>query len=784
MSTPPLAPRLLPLAMLALGPVAISAPVLEEVRVTAQKRSESLQDVSVTVNVLSGEKIADADITGLEELSHYVPTYHQGRTILGSEARIRGIGSASNPGFEQSVGMFIDDIYMGRARQTVIPLFDLDRVEVLKGPQTTLFGKNTIAGAISMHTAKPTEELSGNLTALYGTDEQRKVEAALSGPITDTLSGRLSAIIRAADGYVDNEATGSAGPVSDQWGARAILRWDATDTLTMRFKFERSRDEMKGAPYSMLVNTQLEGPGAPPLFSHLDIVPPQFTNVPSGDAFETSVINEFQGETIDWDTKNDYTNALYQLEYEFGEYTLTSITGYTDFHVKDLKDLDISPVTLIGADAQEDFDQWSQDIRIASPTGGTIDYIAGVYLQRASFISSPSDVFFNLSSIGLPTLADGFRLTHFDQSTDTASAFVHGNWNATDQFTVKVGLRYTFEEKQLDKRLVLADINRRPLVPGTADDIVLDLFWRETQNAVPYETNQSRTEKQWSPSLTFEWYPNGDTMVYLSGTRGFKSGGWDNIHVNGDDLSTLEYGDETIDAFELGVRTTLLENRLELNATLFHSTIDNLQVSQFDGAVGFNVSNAAQATSQGFELDSRFALTEQLQAFASLAYLDYSYDQYDEAPCNQPQANAFWRENGTVNGCSQDLKGKTVIQAPDWSGAFGLSFSAPLGEQLGLNATLDANFRDDHFMAGDLDPQTKQDATWLFNAQLSVGDVSGNWRLALIGKNLTDETHYTFIDDAPLGNGTFFGVDDDTGSFVAIPAPPRSVALEATWYLQ
>jgi iron complex outermembrane receptor protein len=766
------------------GMRAIAQPVLEEVIVTAQKRSESVQDVPITVSVMDGSRLREADIASLEEMSFYIPSYDQSRTVLGTEARIRGIGSASNPGFEQSVGTFVDDIYLSRSRQTVMPLFDLDRVEVLKGPQSILFGKNTVAGAVAMFTALPTEEPEGRLSALYGTDGQAKGEAMWSGPLSDSISVRLAGMSRTSDGFIENEYNGNDGPENDQWGLRGRLNWFATEDLSVRVKLEHSEDEVKGAPYILSLNTQIPGPSSDPLFSHLDQVPPQYIGVDDSDPFKTDVGNIVDGKEEIWDSETKFNNGLLHIEYQWGDNLLTSITGYTDYDVDETKDLDVSPVTLINATAKEDYEQWSQELRLTSPTGGKFDYVTGIYVQTIDYQDGTNEVGFYVSNIGLPPIADGFRLYSFKQDTDTASAFVMGNWHFTEKLTLKLGLRYSWEEKDMDKSVVLANGDKSPLVPGNpVDDAILEVIWRQTQNAAPYETSQTRSEDHWSPQVVLEWYPIEDTMVYASASQGSKAGGWDAIHVNGDDLSTLEYEDESIDAFELGFKTTLWDQRATFNAAAFYTNIDDLQVSQFDGAVGFNVSNAAEATSQGIEMDARVAITERLTAAAAITYLDYSYDEYADAPCNQPQFNDYWQANDmTRAGCTQNLEGEPTIQAPDWSGSVSASyFWSPLPE-LELLLGVDTNYRDELYLAADLDPNTKQDSVWLVNAQLALMPTSGQWRIAVIGKNLTDKTHFSFNDDAPLGNGNVFGLPDDTGSFVAITAPPRSYAVEATWY--
>ena len=775
--------RAAPAALLALlAATAAARPALEEVMVTAQKRSESLQDVSVTVSVMDGNRLQDADIGNLEEMSFYVPTYYQSRTVLGTEARIRGIGSAFNPGFEQSVGMFIDDIYMGRSRQTTVPLFDLDRVEVLKGPQSTLFGKNTIAGAIAMHTGMPGEQTRARLSALYGSDGQDKLEAMYTTPLSERVALRLAAVTRSRDGYIDNRLDDSEGPASDQWGLRGTLRWEASDELAVTAKLERARDDTDGAPYVLSRNTQLAGPGAPPLFSHLEQLPPHYAGIDDSDDFETDVGNVIDGRQQVYRARTDGINALLNVEYLLGEHTLTAITGFSGYDTDDSKDLDVSPVTLIGARTKEDFKQWSQELRLTSPASDRFDYVAGLYLQTVEFTEGTNEIGFYNSNIGLPAIADGFRFTHFEQDSDTASVFFMGNWHLAATLTAKLGLRYSYERKSLDKSLVLADAGGRELVPGTADDAALQLFWRETQNAVPHVTRQSRAEQPWSPQAIVEWYPAGDTMVYASASLGSKGGGWDALHVNGDDLDSLEYEDERITAFEVGVKAALWERRATVNLALFHSAIDDLQVSQYDGAVGFNVSNAAEATSRGVELDAQLAITERLVVSAALAYLDYSYDSYADAPCTQAQFNAHWLATGSRAGCSQDLQNRPSVQAPEWSGSLSAAHYWSLPGDLELQLGADANYRDDAFLAADLDSNSRQDGHWLFNARLALGPASGQWRLALVGKNLGDKTYYLFSDDAPLGNGNVFGLADDTGSFIAMPGPVRSFAVEATWH--
>jgi len=768
---------------LALAP--LHAAVLEEIMVTAQKRSESVQDVAISINVIGGDKLERADIGNLEELTLYVPNYYQARSVVSAEVYIRGVGSSSNPGFEQSVGMFADGVYWGRSLQTTTPLFDLARIEVLKGPQSILFGKNTVAGAVSMHSRQPTDTLEGRLTALTGTDGQRKTEAVISGPLSDTVSARLALLGRSSDGYIDNSYDNSSGPASDQWGLRGIIQWQPSAELSATLKLERTDNKVAGSPHVIIRNTQVAGPGAPPFFTGIDSAPVQLTGVDDSDPYQTNIGNSapLGGSDQAWLTHIDTSTSSLHLDYQWGEHTLTSITGYTAYSNRQNNDLDMTPASLIGIVAKQDFEQYSQELRIASPGGESFDYIAGLYWQRAKINAGPNQVGFQLSSIGLPALADGFRGTVFDQNTDTASAFLQGTWQLAEPLAFKAGLRYTHESKDVFRSVKVYDLDGQALLPG-ADDLALDLFWRDKQNTVPYETTDKRTENQLAPMLALEWSLLEDTLLYASMTRGYKSGGWDAIHTNGDDLEALAFDDEETLAYELGSKSTFLDNRATLNLALFYTEIDNLQVSIYDGAVGFNVKNAAAATSRGLELDGRLLLSEKLMLAGSVAYLDYRYDDYSNAPCTQSQFNDQFLASGSTKGCVQDLSGRESVYAPEWTGSFSVNYRTPISTQLAMDITLDANYRGDQYLAADLEPSLKQSGFWKLNARLAVEPLSGQWQLALIGKNLTNKTIYTFAGDAPLGNGTFFGISDPVGSFNAIPAAPRSIALEFSWLFQ
>ncbi len=748
--------------------------ILEEVIVTAQKRAESLQDVPIAVSVISGDKIATADLKNLQQLSQYVPNFYQVTTPISNVVYIRGIGSGANAGFEQSVGTFKDGIYMGRARQTTAPLFDLARVEVLKGPQSILFGKNTSAGAVSINSNRPGYDFSARVSVLYGTENQRQLQGYINGSLGDKVAARLSLYGSGQDGWVKNEFDGKDGPASTDYGIRIGLAFDPSDKLSGYFKLERTQGKAEGAPYEIIQKSQTED-------STGELVPPHLTGIDARQDFKTNFGNSGPIGNNTLDAESTIDNFLLQLDYMLGEHTLASITGYTAYQLDSNSDLDFTPSNIINAtDGSEAFSQWSQEFRLVSPAGSRFDYIAGLYFQRAHLdIKQPIGFQFStLVPIAGTIGADGFRQQNFDQLAQTASAFFQGNFLFTDALRLKFGLRYTYEKKQLDRSVSVTDFNGAAMNP-----LALDQVWKARLNTVPYEASPERSENDWSPMLALEWNVSDDIMTYVSAIKGFKGGGYDSIHSNGNDLASLEYGPETAYSYEIGSKMSLMGGRGNLNIAVFNTRFEDLQVSSFDGVAGFNVNNAAEATTRGVELDGRWQITRDFVFSGSLAWLDYKYDDYDGAPCNNPQLAQQIVDTGDSAGCINDLSGETVNYAPRWTAALSGTYTAHITGKLDMLFTLDANYLDDYFLSADLDPSVVQDGYWKLNARIALTQADGRWELALIGKNLTDTTTYSAGNAVPFGstNTPVWNIPDFKGTYYGVLDRPRSVALQLSY---
>lgn len=780
------------------GSIGVSAEdfLLEEIIVTAQKRSEGLQDVPISITAMSGEKIDDAGITSLQELTQYTPNVTVNAGAGTPNLFIRGIGSGTNQGFEQSVGMYIDGVYAGRGPLAAVPTtMDLERVEILKGPQGILFGKNTIAGAINITSAKPTDEFEGMVEALYSPDHgQQQYNVVLSGPLAEGLSGRLAVRHDTFDGWWDNVTNGDVGPDQDNWYARGSLRWEVNDDLEVNFKYEHGNFQGDASP-SVVYQSDIAGqatafgPAPLPVISDND--------KGAGEAGTTKATNtDVIALQVDWDL--DFV-------------TFTSISSYSTYDLKSAGDTDTAAVPAITRTRWEDYEQYSQELRLVSPGGETIDWIAGVYYQQNELdISRRLDEldFTLMGDLSAPPLylEEPSTPTVFDQEGESWAVFGQATWNATDTLRLTLGLRYNEETKELDKisdstglllKTGFGNFYSDPLAPINEAYSLADLRSHSF-------TDLERKEDKWTYSANVQWDLSDDTMVYASVSTGYKGGGYDEAYsgsgaevrvvnpvtgaqlpfpsVEGNDASVIEYEPEEVLSFEVGAKMTLLDGAAEMNVALFRSEYDNLQVSSLVGDV-YRVGNAGEAISQGVEVDGRIRLSERLTVGGAVAYLDAFYEEFSGATCTIPQSEdpannpGCLLEDGTNIVSSddtggQDLKDETLVYSPEWSANLFAKYVMPLGGTMDLVSTMDINYTDEFYSALDLDPNTEHDASTRVNARIALVSTDGTWEVALIGKNLTDEKTYFWKNDVAV---------TDSNSYWGAPERPRSFALQGRY---
>lgn len=521
--------------------------MLEEVIVTAQKREQSLQDVPVSVSVVTGDSISEAGMTNLDELSTHVPNLSIQEGSQTTAITMRGLGSGINQGFEQSVGMFIDGIYAGRDRQFRSPFLDVAAVEVLRGPQGTLFGKNTIAGAINLTTAKPTDEFEASLRTTYEPEyNEYSVEGIVSGGITDNLYGRLAVKQAEGDGYMENTFIDRDEASKVETVVRGTLVWEPTDELSVTTKYETARYDVGGE------NSSIDTSGGwGEIYALTD---PAYDE---GDEFSRSTDKEF--------SDNENESLTVTVEYDIGEYTLTSITGYSAYDYNDLQDVDFSPIELLGMQQEQDFTQWSQEIRLTSPIGDTFDFITGLYFQTSELehhkrldsdlgaivggvplmgtingIDAPVNpatiadlleaaTFVNPGSGNIPTNksasiiaaantgARSSRVSDFEQESETWAIFGQGTWHVREDVHLTLGLRWTKETKEADRSLYITEYGTENPLPVTDPNYaLLTAIQNNIFSTFEHDIEDENTVYNFSPSFKAQYDLNDDVMLYAS----------------------------------------------------------------------------------------------------------------------------------------------------------------------------------------------------------------------------------------------------------------------------
>lgn len=747
---------------------------LETITVTAQKRVESLYEVPISVSVVPGKKIQNLTLRNLEDVAAYVPNLNVSQGQVFSRLFIRGIGSGLNLGFEQSVGTFVDGIYAGRDRQSRIPLLDVERVEVLKGPQGILFGKNTTAGAINIVTARPSPEFGSRLSTFYAPDHgEAFAEGAITGSLADGLSGRIAARISHLDGYLTNTALDRREPEKDEQVIRGSLRWEGSDDLEVNAKYEYGHFKLQGLT-SQIVETGSFGR----VFSALD---PEFDSV-----FNTTRSAGLGAPLFGPDSSDTrYHTAGLFIDSWVGEHRLTGTTGYQEYQYDDLTDLDLSALSVLGFQVGEQFRQISQEVRLDSPEATTsswqpwnldaLEYLIGAYYQYQDLeintsgnVSSRQLSAFRipLPGLGIPPPAEFSRVNRSDQTSHSWSAFGRLTWLPADDWRVLAGLRFTHESKQAAKNLFIANAGTRTPNPRLARFAALAI------NAFPHHFEGSRDENHLMPMAGLQWDVSEHHMVYFNFSTSAKGGGFDDLAVSGVQAN-WEFADEFALSYELGAKTLWLDDTVSLNLALFRSDFNNFQVSQFDGRANFVVGNAASVISQGIELDGRWLITEDLTLSAAVAVLDARYASFPDAGCTAAQAFA----SGNFNTCRQDLSGRPTPYAPDWSGNVYLDYRFPLRRlnlepawlnDLAVTTQFNLNFSDSYFLAEDLDPLLVQNAYATLDVRFALGDLKRHWEVAFVGKNLTDQLLSLDGNDIPIL----------AGALRKSTARPRSVGIQ------
>ena len=727
--------------------------VLEEIQVMARKQTESMQDVPVAIAAVTAEQVSAAGIRDVGDLTVLVPSLvvTSNSNPFNTSYRIRRIGNEGNiPDFEPDTGLFIDGAYRSRSGLGLGDLADIEQIEVLRGPQSTLYGRNVTAGAISVMTAKPSQTfgMQGELTA--GNDALNGFRGFVTGGLTDSLSARLSLTGTRRDPIADN-LIGEDSDDLNQYSVRAQLLFEPTDALSVRLIGSHTERDMKP-----LLADMHYGPGVSALVNAV-VANPAALGAADGPALANGIINGDAQPILDNDPLNRRVQALAplgfvqrsdeaiaSLQYDLGAVTLTSITSYDTYEIaQSWNDAGQTGLDLVSYRDFQTGDTLSQELRLSSQASDRLSWLAGLYFYDNSFERGDEDrhefvlgeaidelgVAAGLASPALPDVPV-FGLPgdtgDFHEISDSRSygGFAQSTWDATERLALTLGLRYTLEEKEVSLvntpfttapgPLAGLSLPVRTLTPA-ASSFALDDSWEAVTGTF---------------STVYRFTP--DVMMYASAATGFKGGGYNGGFGN-TPLAKRPFDSEDVTSYELGVKSDI-GDRVRLNATAFLSDYQDFQSASFVG-LQFLVNNAEKVRVQGLEADLTARLSEGFTLDLSATYAEATYERYTQGSCYTGRTP----DDPLTGAC--DLSGQALPFAPKLTATAGLQWEHSFNAGR-LFSRLDGSWIGEQNVTSELDPNHgKQDAYGLMNFRL--GWSRDTWEIFGWVRNLTDETYVT-----------------------------------------
>jgi outer membrane receptor protein involved in Fe transport len=739
---------------------------------------QKLEDVPISLTALNGAKLEEAGITSISGIADYTPSFNMTQTGIGTNISIRGISSGVNQGFEQSAAMFVDGVHYGRAQLARAPFLDIERIEILRGPQSILFGKNSTAGAISIINAKPGDEFEGNLTLSYEPEfEGKEGRLVLSGPISDTVGGRLAILSRSNDGFIENTTLNRNESSDKDQVVRATLDWKPSDTWDISLKLEDGSFDSNGR------NIEVVKPVTNPALNPTNDPNPYKTilsYLTAGKYLLDSTEDGMRQSNGDY-SYNDTSNITLTAEHELEGMTLTSVTGYNGYTYSELCDCDFTGAPGFNIFSDEKYRQVSQEIRLVSDADQTVSWIGGVFYQGSN-IQFHDKVFVPTNSVIAtavsPLLRGASTQRDFEQDTSLYALFGQATWNISDSNRLIFGGRYSSETKDANRQQYHVSPTGDVLPTGTVND-PYNRIWVGFK-VDPHSIKGDRKESGFDPQIIFQQDLNQTDRLYASYTTGFKSGGYDvransaptalgGLYPGNDTNGSWEFQQENVKNYEIGGKFALADGAAELNVAVFRSDFTDMQTSQFDGSLSFNVTNAGEARVQGIEVDGRWALTDNLLVRGGVSYLDFEYLKFPNGQC------AFGQTPTSGSSCDQTGMRREFV--PEYQGNIGVDYDINFANGWKIASTLDFIFNSGYFTTPSLDARFEQSSYNKVNARIALSGVDEKWELALVGKNLTDESVITYANGLPVASVLTRGAGS---GFYAFYEPARSVAVQAT----
>ena len=697
---------------------------IEEIVVVSQKRAAAVnvQNVASAVTAFDENAIGSAFADNLSDLGRLAPNVqlNQAGTFSGfANFFIRGIGISNTiRTVDPAVGVFIDGVYIGYGPTSVLDTLDVASVEILRGPQGTLFGKNVTGGAVTVQTRRPEFEFGGNIAATLGAFDRIDVQGAINVPIVaNTLAARVAFMSRNNDGFFDNQELDTTKSDIDVTVIRPSLRWTPTEELDVSLITEFYRDKGDSSASQNLdsrIEPRLLGADRTPTPA---IVQRVFGYVPPGDKYDIS--HNLEG-YVDAEVKNIVVDANYDL----GHGTATLVTGYRDVRYDTSTDFDGSPFTVFHfPDNRENQNQISAELRYASTFLDTVEFTAGLFYFAQEMEIGERREFFAGGTAENPTIARSAGLAVTDDKS--YAIFGEASFTVTDRLSLVVGGRYTDEEKE---------ITLCPFTPVIFDSLSFA--------DCPAVLNDSESWGSFAPKLGVNWQATDDILAYAFWTKGFRSGSFNARAPLAEALGPVD--EEEVSSYELGLKSQLLEDRLRFNLAAYLSDYRNIQRTISDTVLIGGVPqvlqvprNAAEAEIWGFEAEATAVVFDGFRFEASVGYTNASYDTFAGIDANR---------DGVYDPATDDplATGLEFERVPEWQYTVAANYETEIGDLGFLNFRTAYQWLDSQFVDTLNSPSLRLDSYGLLDVSASYIDPSQRYEVSVFGRNLNDAKFHDF----------------------------------------